>query len=70
MKFTFDQKEYDSDKLSEQGKAILNKLQQLIVKKNQLADEYADIQILEKHYAELLKKELPKEEEKEESSNK
>lgn len=61
MKFNFDQKEYDSDKLSEQGKAILDKLQQLIVKKNQLANDYADIQILEKHYTALLKKELPKE---------
>ena len=62
MKFNFDNKEYDSDSLSEQGKAILAKLQNIVARKNQLANEYADIQVLEKHYAESLKSELPKEE--------
>ena len=62
MKFTFDEKEYDSDSLSEQGKAILAKLQNIAVRKNQLSNELSDIIILEKHYAESLKNELPKEE--------
>ena len=62
MKFNFDNKEYDSDSLSEQGKAILAKLQNIAVRKNQLSNELSDIIILEKHYAESLKTELPKEE--------
>lgn len=62
MKFNFDNKEYDSDNLSEQGKAILAKLQNIAVRKNQLSNELSDIIILEKHYAENLKNELPKEE--------
>jgi hypothetical protein len=62
MNFKFDDKDYDSDKLSEQGKIYLDKLQNIFVRKNQLANEYSDIQVLEKHYAESLKSELPKEE--------
>jgi len=62
MKFNFDNKDYNSDDLSEQGKVLFAKLQNIVARKNQLANEYADIQVLEKHYAENLKNELPKEE--------
>ena len=62
MKFNFDNKDYDSDKLSEQGKILFTKLQNIVARKNQLANEYADIQVLEKHYTESLKSELPKQE--------
>lgn len=62
MKFTFDEKEYDSDILSEQGKAILAKLQSIALRKNQLSNELSDLLVLEKHYTEILKTELPKEE--------
>jgi len=62
MKFNFDNKDYDSDKLSEQGKVFFTKLQNIVAKKNQLANEYADIQVLEKHYTDQLKSELPMEE--------
>ena len=65
MNFKFDDKDYDSDKLSEQGKIYLGKLQNILVRKNQLANEYSDIQVLEKHYTDLLKAELPKDEVKE-----
>ena len=67
MNFKFDDKDYDSDKLSEQGKIYLDKLQNILVRKNQLANEYSDIQVLEKHYTDLLKAELPKDEEKQDS---
>ena len=72
MNFKFDDKDYDSDKLSEQGKIYLSKLQNINVKKNQLSLEYADCEVLQKHYTDLLKNELPKEEEvkKEKSSKK
>ena len=65
MNFNFDKKEYDSEKLSNQGKLYLQKLQNIIVKKNQLSVEFTDLEVLQKHYSDLLRKELPKEEIKE-----
>ena len=67
MDFKFDDKDYDSEKLSDNGKLYLGKLQDLGIKKQQLSLEFADCQVLQKHYSELLKKELPKEEEKQAS---
>ena len=66
MNFKFDDKDYDSDKLSEQGKIYLGKLQNISVRKNQLSLDYADCEVLQKHYTDLLKAELPEEEEKKE----
>jgi hypothetical protein len=66
MNFNFDGKDYDSDKLSDKGKACLNKLQDLGIKKQQLSLKFADCEVLQKHYSELLKQELPKDEVKEE----
>jgi hypothetical protein len=66
MNFKFDDKDYDSDKLSDKGKLQLSKLQALQIKKNDLVSQFSDLQILEKHYFELLKKELPKEEKEQE----
>ena len=63
MNFKFDDKDYDSDKLSDAGKLQLTKLQTLQIKKNELVSQFSDLQILEKHYTELLKNELPKDEE-------
>jgi len=63
MNFKFDDKEYDSEKLSDAGKLQLTKLQTLQIKKNELVSQFSDLQILEKHYTELLKNELPKDEE-------
>jgi hypothetical protein len=62
MKFNLDGKDYNSDDLSDKGKACLNKLQDLGIKKQQLSLEFADYEVLQKHYSELLKQELPKEE--------
>jgi len=65
MNFKFDDKDYDSDKLSEQGKIYLGKLQNISVRKNQLSLDYADCEVLQKHYTDLLKAELPEDEVKE-----
>ena len=67
MNFNFDGKDYNSDDLSDKGKACLNKLQDLGIKKQQLSLEFADCEVLQKHYTDLLKAELPKEEEKQAS---
>jgi len=67
MKFNFDGKDYNSDDLSDKGRACLDKLQNLNLKKQQLSLEVADCEVLQKHYSELLKQELPKEEEKQAS---
>ena len=63
MNFKIDNKDYDSEKLSDKGKIYLGKLQNLQSKLQQINLEILDINILKKHYSELLKKELPKEEE-------
>ena len=64
MNFKFDDKDYDSDKLSDNGKLYLGKLQNISVRKSQLSLDYADCEVLQKHYTDLLKAELPTEEEK------
>ena len=64
MKFNVDNKEYDSDKLSDNGKLILARLQNIKAKKDQLTIDFSELNIVEKNYIDLLKKELPKEEEK------
>ena len=38
-----------------------SKIQNILVKKNQLTLEYNDLQVLETHYVSLLRQELPKE---------
>jgi hypothetical protein len=65
MIFNFDKKEYDSEKLSDEGKVYLQKLQNIVVQKQQLNIQFTDLEVLQKHYSDLLKKELPQEEKKE-----
>ena len=65
MNFKFDDKDYDSEKLSDKGKIYLSRLQNIQVKQQQLTLEVADINVLKNHYSKLLKEELPKEEVKE-----
>jgi hypothetical protein len=67
MNFTFDNKDYDSEQLSDTGKLYLGKLQNIQVKKTQLSLEFTDCEVLQKHYTDLLKQELPVEEAKEEA---
>ena len=66
MNFKFDDKDYDSDKLSDNGKLYLGKLQNINAKEQQLSLEFQDLGILKAKYTELLKAELPKENKKEE----
>ena len=65
MKIIFDKKEYDTEELSDEGKVYGNKLHEIVVKKQQLNIQYTDLEVLQKHYSELLRKELPTEEVKE-----
>jgi hypothetical protein len=68
--FTFDDKEYDENQLSDKGKIAFVQLQNLAQRRNQLSLEYDNLQILSKHYTDLLKEELPKEEDKKKKSSK
>jgi len=65
MNFKMDNKDYDSEKLSDKGKIYLGRLQNIQAKQQQLTLEVADINVLKNHYSKLLKEELPKEEIKE-----
>jgi len=65
MKFNFDKKEYDTEKLSPQAKLCVEKLQNIAIQKQQLTIQFTDLEVLQKHYSELLRKELPQEEVKE-----
>ena len=65
MNFKFDNKDYDSDKLSDNGKACLARLENISVKENQLSAEFSDLQVLKQHYNNVLKKELLEEQKKE-----
>jgi hypothetical protein len=47
-------------------KLYLGKLQNISVRKNQLSLDYADCEVLQKHYIDLLKAELPEEDKQEE----
>ena len=67
MNFKFDDKDYDSDKLSDNGKLYLGKLQNITAKEQQLTLEAQDLNILKAKYTELLKAELPKDEVKAEN---
>jgi len=66
MNFNIDGKQYDSEKLSNGGKLCLARLQNIKAKKDQLSVDFGELNVIEKHYLEQLKKELPKEEEKKE----
>ena len=68
MNFKFDDKDYDSDKLSDNGKLYLGKLQNINAKEQQLSLEAQDLNILKAKYTELLKAELPKDEVKEDKA--
>ena len=61
MKFNFDGKEYDSEKLSDNGKICLARLQNIKNKKDGLTLEFSELNVIEKHYADELRKNLPKE---------
>jgi len=63
MNFKFDDKDYDSEKLSDNGKLYLGKLQNINTREQDISLEFQDLGILKAKYSELLKAELPKDEE-------
>ena len=68
MNFKFDDKDYDSEKLSDNGKLYLGKLQNINAKEQNISLEFQDLGILKAKYSELLKEELPKDEVKEDKA--
>ena len=68
MKFKFDDKDYDSEKLSDNGKLYLGKLQNINTREQNISLEFQDLGILKAKYSELLKAELPKDEVKEDKA--
>jgi len=68
MNFKFDDKDYDSDKLSDNGKLYLGKLQNINAREQNISLEFQDLGILKAKYSELLKEELPKDEVKEDKA--
>ena len=68
MNFKFDDKDYDSEKLSDNGKLYLGKLQNINAREQNISLEFQDLGILKAKYSELLKEELPKDEVKEDKA--
>ena len=68
MNFKFDDKDYDSEKLSDKGKLYIGKLQNLHTREQNISLEFQDLGILKAKYSELLKEELPKDEVKEDKA--
>ena len=68
MKFNFDKKEYDTEDLSPQAKVCVEKLQNIGVQKQQISMQLNDLTVLQAHYSELLKKELPTEKKEEQKT--
>jgi hypothetical protein len=66
MKFTFENKEYDTDNISDKGKLYVGKLQKIANDQQILSSQFEDNTFLQGKYTELLKAELPKEDKKEE----
>jgi len=63
MKFTFENKEYDTDNISDKGKLYVGKLQKIANDQQILSSQFEDNTFLQAKYTELLKAELPKDEE-------
>lgn len=56
--FTFQEKEYDEDKLSPLGKLALSQLQNLEPHRDQLSVQLENTNVLVNHYIDVMKKEL------------
>ena len=63
MKFTFENKEYDTDNISDKGKLYVGKLQKIANDQQILSSQFEDNTFLQGRYTELLKAELPKDKE-------
>ena len=65
--FTLDEKQYDENKLNDEGKSALQNLQVINQDSNQLKIKLNHNEILIKHYIDILKNNLPEEEKQEET---
>ena len=68
--FTIDDKEYDENNLSDNGKYAFMQLRNIGQEQTALNLKFDNLKVLGEHYTSLLKKELPKEENKEEEVKK
>ena len=62
MKFSFENKDYDTDNISDKGKLYVGKLQKIANDQQILSSQFEDNTFLQAKYTELLKAELPKDE--------
>ena len=62
--FTFQEKEYDEEKLSPVGRLALSQLQTLEPHRDQLSVQIQNANVLINYYIEVMKKELEEEEKK------
>jgi len=60
--FTIDDKEYDENNLSDNGKYAFMQLRNIGQEQTALNLKFDNLKVLGEHYTSLLKKELPKEE--------
>lgn len=62
MKITVDNKDYDTEKLSEVANKSVAKLQYILSKEQQLSADHEDLQVVKDHHLKLLRSELAKDE--------
>ena len=62
MKITVDNKEYDTEKLSDVANKSVAKLQYILSKEQQLSADHEDLQVVKDHHLKLLRSELAKDE--------
>ena len=60
MKITVDNKDYDTEKLSDVAKKAVAKLQYVVSKEKQLSADHEDLQLVKDHHLKLLRSELAK----------
>ena len=65
--FTLDDKQYDENKLNDEGKIALQNLQVINQDSNQLRVKLTHNEVLLKYYIDIVKKHLPEEEKVEET---
>jgi hypothetical protein len=62
MKITVDNKEYETENLSENANKSVAKLQYIITKEQQLSSDYEDLQLVKNYHLKYLRENLPNEE--------
>jgi len=68
--FTLDEKQYDETKMNDKGKVAFVQIQNISNKKSQITLELENLNVLENHYLEIIKQELPSEEKEVETKTK